>query len=265
MLLSLQALPMNKNNQKPDASLPKKNSKPSNLVSDKKQSKESGSSKEQPVESSKEKSFLEKILRLKSIYAFKEGMAHVYDDKNTFIPVTVLKYKPLKISQIKTKKKDGYSAVQVALECSKKSTKALSGHLKKSKMKSAVFLKEIREDKFDDIHLGQEISVESLKKGDFVCIKGISKGHGFSGVVKRWGFGGGPASHGAEKHRTTGSIANTATQGKVFPGKKMPGRFGFEKVSIKNVEIIDVISSEGAILVKGPVPGSIRSLIELRK
>ena len=206
------------------------------------------------------------MAKLNALFAFKMGMASVYNEKKNRIPVTVLKYEPLKISQIKTPEKEGYCAFQVSLESSKKLNKAMGGHYKKAGFKNgARFSREVRQDFSEDISIGQEVSIESLKKGDFVCVSGISKGHGFSGVVKRWGFGGGPASHGAEKHRTTGSVANTATQGRVFPGKKMPGQFGNKKATVTNVKVIDVIASKRAILLKGSIPGPKGSLIELKK
>ena len=206
-------------------------------------------------------------LKLSALFAFKEGMTNIYDEKNKRIPVTVLRYKPLKVSQIKTKEKDGYSALQVALESPKKAQKPLLSHLKKAGFKKGcVFSREVRQaPPKEGVSLGQLVSIESLKKGDRVSVSGVSKGHGYSGVVKRWGFGGGPASHGAEKHRTTGSIANTATQGRVFPGKKMPGQFGRDKITVKNVQVADVLPKEGVIFIKGPSPGSLRSLIELKK
>lgn len=203
---------------------------------------------------------------LNALFAYKLGMTNVYDEKNQYTPVTALQYKPCRVTQIKTKEKDGYFAVQVALESQKNNNKPLKNHLKKAGLeKKAHFIREVRQGLPDNIKLGQAVSIESLKKGDIVRLSGISKGHGFSGVVKRWGFGGGPASHGAEKHRTTGSVANTATQGRVFPGKKMPGQFGCRRTAVSNVKVVDVEPASGLILVKGSVPGSIQSLVELKK
>ena len=205
-------------------------------------------------------------VQLGGLFAFKKAMSHIYDEKHKMIPVTVLKYEPLKITQIKTKEKDGVDSVQAALPSSKKTNKALKSHFKKAGFKNgALFTREIKGKAPEGAALGQEISIESLKKGDIVQLSGFSKGHGFSGVLKRWGFGGGPASHGAEKHRTTGSVANTATQGRVFPGKKMPGHFGFKKTTIKNGRIMDVIPDKGAILVKGSLPGAFNTLISIQK
>ncbi len=203
-------------------------------------------------------------IKLNSLFAFKVGMTNVYE-KNHMVPVTVVQYKTVRVTQIKTKEKEGYTAVQVALESSKKSNKSIKNHLTKAGFKNkAVYIKEVRGSLPKDVSVGQQVSIESLQKGDAVFVSGISKGHGFSGVVKRWGFGGGPASHGAEKHRTTGSVANTATQGRVFPGKKMPGHFGCDRITQKS-RIVDVLPSQGAILVQGPVPGAKNSLIEIRK
>lgn len=239
-----------------------------------KESKEAStqtSEKEPPVKSETEKKEEQKTeqkkedsVKLNSLFAFKVGMTNVYE-KNQRVPVTVLQYKTARVTQIKTKEKEGYTAVQTALESSKKASKALQGHLKKAGFKNkAVYTKEVRGPLPEGVQEGKEVSIKSLQKGDQVFVSGISKGHGFSGVVKRWGFGGGPASHGAEKHRTTGSIANTATQGRVFPGKKMPGHFGCDRITQKS-RIVDVLPDQSAILVQGPVPGAKNSLIEIRK
>ena len=227
-----------------------------------KASNESSSSKTQSVSKKEQDS---KEIQLNTLFAYKMGMTHVYE-KNQRIPVTAFQYKPSVVTQIKTNKKEGYSGVQVALESSKKPNKAMSGHLKKSGLKKgASFFKEVRQTLPEGIELGQKVSIQSLSQGDQVRVSGISKGHGFSGVVKRWGFGGGPASHGAEKHRTTGSIANTATQGRVFPGKKLPGHFGCDRVTISNLKVVQVHPQEGWILIKGSVPGAQGSLLEIRK
>ena len=220
---------------------------------------------EDPKDNKKEQSQTA-LVYLQTLFAYKKGMTHIYNDKNQYIPVTALQYKPCRVTQIKTKEREGYTAVQVALESSKKGNKALQNHLKQAGFKNgACFVREVRQALPDNIQVGQEISIESLKEGDVIRLSSVSKGHGFSGVVKRWGFGGGPASHGAEKHRTTGSIANTATQGRVFPGKKMPGRFGCDRTTISNIKVVKVVPSEGFIFVKGSVPGAFQSLVELRK
>ena len=204
-------------------------------------------------------------VKLNTIFAFKMGMSNIYDDQNRQIPVTFLQYKDLKVTQIKRKEVEGYDAVQVAIENSKKPNKSLSGHLKKASVEKGVSqIRETRQNPPEGIKVGQKVSIDSLKKGDDIFVTGVSKGHGFSGVVKRWGFAGGPASHGAEKQRTTGSIANTATQGRVFPGKKLPGRFGCDRTTQKS-QVMDVVPQKGVILVKGPVAGAKKSLVEIRR
>ena len=204
------------------------------------------------------------LVRLNSLFGFKVGMTNVYE-KNHMVPVTVVQYKTARVTQIKTKEKEGYTSVQVALESSKKPNKAMKNHLEKAGFKNkAVYVKEVRGALPEGVHVGQQVSIDSLQKGDKIFVSGISKGHGFAGVVKRWGFGGGPAAHGAEKHRTTGSIANTATQGRVFPGKKMPGHFGCDRITQKS-RVVDVLPDKGAILIQGPVPGAKNSLVEIRK
>ena len=223
--------------------------------------KETSSQKEKTHQGSKEK----KDICLNTLFAYKVGMTHVYE-KNQLIPVTALNYKTCTVTQIKKNEKEGYTGVQVALESSKKANKSMEGHFKKAGFKKrASFVREVRQDLPENIQIGQKVSIESLKQGDAVQVSGISKGHGFSGVVKRWGFGGGPASHGAEKHRTTGSIANTATQGRVFPGKKLPGHFGCDRITISNLTVVQIHPQEGFILIKGSVPGAKGSLVEVRK
>ena len=242
----------------------KKPQSSSELETETKASEADASSSVQKKPSSENKEQADSV-QLHSLFAFKMGMTSVYE-KDQRVPVTVALYKEAKVTQIKTPEKEGYSAVQVAVESSKKpKNKALEGHLKKAQFKHAAqYVREVKGPLPQNIQIGSKVSIESFKKGDAVLVSGISKGHGFSGVLKRWGFGGGPAAHGAEKHRTTGSIANTATQGKVFPGKKMPGQFGCDRVTQKS-RIVDVLKEENALLLAGSVPGAKNALIEIRK
>ncbi|MFN7262206.1 MAG: 50S ribosomal protein L3, partial [Pseudobdellovibrionaceae bacterium] len=114
-----------------------------------------------------------------------------------------------------------------------------------------------------DAAVGVQVSIDSLKKGDVVKITGRSKGHGFAGSVKRWNFAGGPASHGSKFHRRPGSVGNRTWPGRVMPGKRFPGHYGDEAITVKNVEIVEVLQSEGVVMVKGPVPGARNSLVKL--
>jgi large subunit ribosomal protein L3 len=207
-------------------------------------------------------------IKLNGLYAFKEGMATVYNEQGEAVPVTVLRYEPWVVSQIKTTEKDGYSAVQVACQPkkAKNSSKAEVGHLKAAGFETgAQFVREMRQDIPEGAAPGSKVSIESLVKGDVVRVTGISKGHGFQGVQKRWNFAGGPASHGSKFHRRPGSSGNRTWPGRVMPGKKFPGHYGVDQVTVKSVQIIEVNPQEGVVMVKGPVPGSRNSLVRLVK
>lgn len=205
-------------------------------------------------------------LKLSGVYAFKEGMTSVYADNGDSIAVTVLRYEPLVVSQLKTKEQDGYSAVQVSCLPKKASrtSNAQRGHLKKAGFENgAYFINEVRQQLPEGIELGQKVSINSLQAGDKVKITSKSKGRGFTGVMKRHGFAGGPASHGSGFHRRPGSIGNCEFPGRVMPGRKMPGQFGNSVVTVKNVEVVSVLPEDNVILVKGPVPGGRNNLVSL--
>ena len=208
------------------------------------------------------------FVKLEGLFAFKMSMSTFYNEKGESVPVTALKYEPCRVSQIKSQQKESYEAVQVAFKAqkNKRCSKALIGHLKPSGFKEgARFVKEIRQTVPKGIQQGQELSIESLKKGDIVKISAQSKGRGFSGVMKRWNFAGGKASHGSKSHRRIGSIGQHTEPARVFPGRKMPGQYGFKKISRLKVPIVDVLPEEGIIFVKGPVPGARNTLVSLRK
>lgn len=205
-------------------------------------------------------------LKLNGLFAFKEGMATIYNDKGEAVPVTVLRYEPWVVSQIKTEKTDGYEAIQLACEPKKlkNSNKAEMGHLAKAGMATgARYVKELRQSLPADIKLGLQVDISSLSKGDVVKLTSTSKGKGFQGSVRRWNFAGGPASHGSKFHRKPGSSGNRTWPGRVMPGKKFPGHLGDETVTVKNVVVVDIIPSEGVVMVKGPVPGARNTLVKL--
>lgn len=208
-------------------------------------------------------------IKLNGLFAFKEGMATVYNDKGESIPVTVLRYETWKVSQIKTQEKDGYTAVQLAAvpKKDKNASGAEKAHLKAAGFESgARYVKELRSDSLPDgLKLGDSLSIDTLAKGDVVKITSTSKGRGFQGSVRRWNFAGGPATHGSKFHRRPGSSGNRTWPGRVMPGKKFPGHWGDETITVKNVVVVDVIASEGVVLVKGPVPGSKNTLVKLVK
>ena len=209
-----------------------------------------------------------KTVPLTGFFAFKMSMSTFYNEKGESVPVTALKYEPCFISQVKTEKKDGYSAVQLAFvpQKNKRCSKALIERLKPAGFKEgARFIKEIRQETPEELRAGQEIAIESLKKGDWIKISSVSKGKGFAGVMKRWNFAGGRATHGSKAHRRTGSIGQHTQPARVFPGRKMPGRLGFKKVSLSKVSVVEVFPKEGLIFVKGPVPGARNTLVALQK
>lgn len=207
-------------------------------------------------------------VKLNGLYAFKVGMSSIYNEQGEIVPVTVLKYENWYVSQVKTGEKDGYEAIQIACR-GKKAKNALKSE--KARLKAAgfengaQFVREIRQSLPDGVTVGQIVDIQSLNIGDTVKLTATSKGRGFAGTVKRWNFGGGPASHGHGIERRPGSIGNRTWPGRVMAGRKMTGHFGDETVSVKNVKIVGVFPEENAILVKGPVPGARNGLVRLLK
>lgn len=203
---------------------------------------------------------------VKSILGKKLGMTRVFGDNGESMPVSVLEVGPCYIIQIKRNDKEGYNAIQIGFQTKKdkRINKPLSGHLKAAGKGGFNYLQEIKVDDTDVFELGQEISSEIFTIGDLVTVRGTSKGRGFAGVVKRWGFSGGGKSHGCRSHKVPGSLGASATPSRVMKGKKLPGRMGNEKVTVKNLKVINVIKEKNIILVKGSVPGSKGSLLEVK-
>ena len=205
-------------------------------------------------------------IKLNGIYATKLGMSVIYDSDGSAIPVTALQFDDWIVSQIKSDERDGYCAVQIVSGKKSGLKKSEEGHLKRSKLTSAVkFTKEVRCSSVDGIQPGAKVSLDSLKKGDIVKITSRSKGRGFAGTVKRYGFGGGPASHGSKSHRKPGSIGMCEEPGRVLPGRSMPGRFGFKTVTIRNAKVAEILSDKNVLFVKGGVPGARNTLVKLEK
>ncbi len=191
-------------------------------------------------------------------------MSQIFKDDKV-IPVTKVQAGPCLVIQIKTKEKDGYQAVQIGFGKKKKSNKPLKGHLKKSGNKDQEYNRYLREFRIKktDLKLGDKIKVDIFQSGDKVKVVGTSKGKGFQGVVKRHGFHGSPASHGhKDQLRMPGSSGATGPA-RVFKGKKMPGRMGGKRATVKTLEVIDVIPGKNLLLVKGAVPGARNSLLEI--
>ena len=199
----------------------------------------------------------------------KVGMTRTFDEDGQDFPVTVLEVGPCYITQIKTKKTDGYSAVQLGFKEKKvtRVSKPLQGHFAKAKVKPTYFTKEFRDFKLDkEIQLGDEINVSVFAPGDVVVISSKSKGKGFQGVMKRHGFHGGQKTHGqSDRLRAPGSIGQSSYPSRVFKGMKMGGRTGNRRTTIKNLVIVKTIEEQNLVLVNVCVPGSVNNIVEIKK
>jgi large subunit ribosomal protein L3 len=204
---------------------------------------------------------------VKKLIGKKLGMTRYFLDEGKSVPATIVKVGPCVVIQKKTLEKDGYEAIQVGFEVQKEKriNKPLQGHLKAAGDRFFAHLTEIKVDDTQEFELGQEIKVDIFEIGELVRVTGRSKGRGFSGVIKRWGFSGGKKTHGSRSHRVPGSIGSSATPGRVYKGKKLPGRMGYRKTTIKNLKILDVRPEVDVIALKGSVPGSRNSIIEIAK
>ena len=203
----------------------------------------------------------------KVILGRKLAMTQIFDE-NVLIPITIVEAGPCIIVEKKVKEKNGYNAIQLGFLEAKENrvNKPESGHFRKSEVRPQKYLREIRVKDIGNLKIRDEIRVDVFKEGDLVDVVGISKGKGFAGVVKRYGFKGGPASHGAGGwRRRPGSIGASADPSRVFKGKKMPGKMGAEKKTVRNLEIVKVDKKENLLLIKGSLPGIKGSLLAIKK
>ncbi len=200
------------------------------------------------------------------LIARKAGMTQIFTEDGAAVPVTVLDVEPCRVIALRRTEKDGYDAVQIGYgRPRRRQPRAVQGHYAKQGQEPMQGLKEFRLSAGETLEVGQELSVEMFKPGQKVDVSATSKGRGFAGVMKRYDFGGGRASHGAEKiHRQMGSTGQCQWPGRVFPGKKMPGHHGAKRVTIQNLEVVRVDPDAGRILVKGAVPGPRKGLVEVR-
>ena len=205
---------------------------------------------------------------MRGLIGKKIGMTRVFNATGRSIPVTVLEVGPCNVTQIKTVKKDGYDAVQLGfLELKKKhTTKPLEGHFKKNNVMPTKVLAEFKSVPDFDYKLGQIFNVSMFNEGDFVAVSGKSKGRGFSGTIKKYSFSTQRKTHGqGDTHRHVGSIGAASDPSRVFPGKKMPGRYGNKTVSVEGLEVIRVNESKNQLLVKGSVPGASNGIIYITR
>ena len=205
---------------------------------------------------------------LPAFYGIKAGMTRIFDQNGNHVPVTVVKLIPNVVSQVKTQDKDGYSAYQVAFnEKREKLVNApVKGHLRKANIeKTFSELAEIKVNEVDPSALGKETSLDLFTASTYVDVTGQSKGKGFAGVMKRYNFQGGPASHGSHFHRRVGSIGCRATPARVWKEKKMPGHMGQETTTVQNVQVVEVNLEAGYMLLKGSIPGSKNGFVRIAK
>jgi large subunit ribosomal protein L3 len=203
---------------------------------------------------------------MKGLIGKKVGMTQLFDDSGKAVPVTVIKAGPCYVTQIRTVDQDGYVAVQLGYEETKpqRLTGGELGHLKRNELPPLRFLREFRTDQ--ELEEGQTLTVEVFEEGERVDIVGKSKGRGFAGVVKRYGFSGGPKTHGqSDRHRAPGSIGAGSTPGRVFKGKKMPGRMGNDTVKYQNLLISRIDPENNLIAVRGSVPGPRDGLVIIKE
>jgi len=205
------------------------------------------------------------------ILGIKAGMTQVFTENGDNMAVTVIDLRPNVVTQLKTKEKDGYQAVQVGMLERKagKASKPEGGHAKASQSNGFYYFQEFRlndGDKLDGVAVGSELSTDFIKAGDYVDLRSISKGKGFQGGMKRFHMAGGPRSHGASvSHRSLGSIGNRADPAKCFKNKKMAGQMGRVWVTVQNVKVVSVDAENGLLLVHGSVPGPKSSVVAVRK
>lgn len=203
---------------------------------------------------------------LQGMLGRKIGMTQIFNEAGERIPVTVVEMGPMTVVQIKTLEKDGYESVQLGYDPITKEkhiTRPMKGHFKD--VPPTRHLREFAVPDVSQVEVGQSFDLTIFSEGEKVNVSGISKGKGFQGVMKRHGFKGGPGAHGSRFHRRPGSIGNSTTPGRVFPGKRMPGHMGAERVTVLNLEIQKVIPEKNLLLIKGAIPSHNGALVEVRK
>lgn len=209
------------------------------------------------------------VLKLKGK---KAGMTQRFRDNGHVVACTVIEVEPNIITQVKTKDTDGYNAIQMGTDkvvtkdprtIERRVHKPMRGHFAKAEVEPRRRLHESRLDQVDEFEVGQEITVDTFQEGDYVDITGTAKGKGFQGVQKKFGYKGGPASHGSGFHRRPGSIGMRSTPGRVFPGKPMPGQMGGQTTTIQSLEVLAVDTDNNLIIVKGAIPGPTGSFVTI--
>jgi len=196
----------------------------------------------------------------------KLGMSQFFDDKGRAIPVTLIEAGPCRITQLKTTETDGYTSVQIGFGSTREKlvNNPTKGHLAKSGKEPLRYLREYRVDDLGQLELGTSVTVGSFDVGQKVDVSGNSMGRGFAGYQKRHGFSRGPMSHGSKNHREPGSTGAGTTPGRIYPGKRMAGRYGGKKITTRGLTILKVDNERNLLVVKGSVPGKPGSLLNIR-
>ena len=200
----------------------------------------------------------------KGIIGKKIGMTQIFDESGKVVPVTVVEAGPCPVVQIKTVEKDGYAALKLGFDetTEKRLSKPELGQFKKAGVKPQKVLKEFRLADLSSYEVGKDVTVEQFKEGERVDVVGTSKGHGFSGVIKRWNQRRLKETHGVGPvHREVGSMSANSTPSRVFKQKRMPGQYGHERVTIQNLEVVKVDAARNALLIKGAIPGPKGSIV----
>ncbi len=199
----------------------------------------------------------------------KIGMSNIFDANGEIVPVTVIEAGPCRVVSIRTKEKNGYEALQLSfgLRKEKNVSKPVIGQFKKSGLPPALALNEFKFPADSNYKVGDEIKTDLFQEGEKIKVRGKSKGKGFQGVVRRHNFSGiGMVTHGqSDRVRAPGSIGASSHPSRVFKGQKMAGRLGYENVTISNLKVVKIIPEQNLIMIKGAVPGSINSIVELIK
>lgn len=203
----------------------------------------------------------------KGLMGKKLGMTGLFMPDGRYMPVTVIEAGPCVVTQIKTTETDGYNALQLGFGKKEESrlNKPQKGHFSKSSSGGFYHVKEFAVGDPGEYSLGQEITLDMFKVGERVDVVGTTKGRGFAGVMKRHGFHGGRKTHGSHSHRIPGSVGCSASPAKIIKGKKMPGHYGNDRQTTRNLEVVDIRSEDNIILIKGAVPGSKSALVTINK
>ncbi|MDO9516177.1 MAG: 50S ribosomal protein L3 [Syntrophales bacterium] len=202
----------------------------------------------------------------KGLIGKKLGMTQIFWDDGSVIPVTAIEAGPCVVIQKKAGDVDGYDAIQLGFDRVKEKavTKPLKGHFKRADKGSFRILREFRLESTDDYEVGSELKADIFKVGDYIDVVGTTRGRGFAGVVKRYGFKGGPGGHGSMFHRAPGSIGASAHPSRVFKGKKLPGHMGNNRQTVQNLMVVGIRPEQNLILVKGSVPSSKNGIVLIK-